>query len=86
MAKVTVDRLVKVFPPPQKGGEPVRAITDIHFQVDGNVFVSIVGPSGCGKSTLLNILSGVERPARLRLPGRQAAAVANRHGEHAVRP
>jgi NitT/TauT family transport system ATP-binding protein len=62
MAKVTVDRLVKVFPPPQKGGEPVRAITDIHFQVDGNVFVSIVGPSGCGKSTLLNILSGVERP------------------------
>jgi NitT/TauT family transport system ATP-binding protein len=62
MARVDIQRLTKVFPPPQKGGDPVTAIGDISFQVDGNVFVSIVGPSGCGKSTLLNILSGVETP------------------------
>jgi NitT/TauT family transport system ATP-binding protein len=62
MARVEIRRLSKIFPPPQKGGEPVTAIGDISFEVDGNVFVSIVGPSGCGKSTLLNILSGVETP------------------------
>lgn len=62
MATLTIDRLVKIFPPPIKGADAVRAITDISFQVGGKVFVSIVGPSGCGKSTLLNILSGVDRP------------------------
>lgn len=62
MATVHVDNLTKIFPPPLKGGEPVKAITHIDFKVEGNQFVSIVGPSGCGKSTLLNILSGVETP------------------------
>lgn len=62
MARVDIQKLTKVFPPPQKGGNPVVAIGDISFEVAGNVFVSIVGPSGCGKSTLLNILSGVETP------------------------
>ena len=64
MAHVKVDKLAKIFPPPTKGGNPVKAITEIDFEVDGKVFVSIVGPSGCGKSTLLNILSGVETPSR----------------------
>ncbi len=64
MATIKIDELVKVFPPPTKGGDPVRAISGISFEVSGNVFVSIVGPSGCGKSTLLNILSGVETPTR----------------------
>jgi len=62
MARVDIQRLTKIFPPPLKGGDPVTAIGDISFEIDGNVFVSIVGPSGCGKSTLLNILSGVETP------------------------
>jgi NitT/TauT family transport system ATP-binding protein len=64
MARVTIDRLSKTFPPPAKGGDPVVAIGEISLEVVGNVFVSIVGPSGCGKSTLLNILSGVETPTR----------------------
>jgi NitT/TauT family transport system ATP-binding protein len=62
MARVDIRKLSKIFPPPQKGGQPVTAIGDISLEVEGNVFVSIVGPSGCGKSTLLNILSGVETP------------------------
>jgi NitT/TauT family transport system ATP-binding protein len=62
MARLDIQRLSKIFPPPQKDGEPVTAIGDITLEVEGNVFVSIVGPSGCGKSTLLNILSGVETP------------------------
>lgn len=62
MAHVDIEHLSKVFPPPQKGADPVTAIADISMEVEGNVFVSVVGPSGCGKSTLLNILSGVETP------------------------
>lgn len=62
MATLTVDRLAKTFPPVSKGGDPVRAIRDVSFEMSGQVFVSLVGPSGCGKSTLLNIVSGVETP------------------------
>lgn len=62
MAKLTVDRLQKTFPPISKGGDPVSAIREISFELSGQVFVSLVGPSGCGKSTLLNIVSGVETP------------------------
>ena len=64
MARVDIQQLSKIFPPPSKGGDPVTAIGEITLEVEGNVFVSIVGPSGCGKSTLLNILSGVETPTR----------------------
>ena len=60
MATVIIKNLLKVFPPPKVGADPVRAINDISFELSGQVFVSVVGPSGCGKSTLLNILSGVD--------------------------
>ena len=60
MATVTINNLVKIFPPPHSGKPPVKAIDNISFELAGHVFVSIVGPSGCGKSTLLNILSGIE--------------------------
>lgn len=62
MAKVTINHLTKVFPPPRADLPPTRAIQDISFELSGHVFVSVVGPSGCGKSTLLNILSGIETP------------------------
>jgi NitT/TauT family transport system ATP-binding protein len=62
MAKIDIQNLKKVFPPPKRDADPVTAITDISVEIEGNVFVSVVGPSGCGKSTLLNILSDVETP------------------------
>jgi NitT/TauT family transport system ATP-binding protein len=78
LATLTIDHLVKTFPAIERGTAPTTAIDDLTFDVEGNVFVSVVGPSGCGKSTLLNILSGIEtassgvvtvaegtRPARL---------------------
>lgn len=60
MATLRVRDLTKTFPPVSRGGQPVRAIDNISFEMSGQVFVSLVGPSGCGKSTLLNIVSGVE--------------------------
>jgi len=62
VATLTVKELTKTFPAVSKGGQPVRAIKGISFEMTGQVFVSLVGPSGCGKSTLLNIVSGVETP------------------------
>ncbi|MGI9584409.1 MAG: ATP-binding cassette domain-containing protein, partial [Acidimicrobiia bacterium] len=62
MATLDVENLTKTFPAHTKGGQPTQAITDISFEMTGQVFVSLVGPSGCGKSTLLNIVSGVDTP------------------------
>ena len=63
MATLSVKELTKTFPAASPGGQPVRAIRNISFEMSGQVFVSLVGPSGCGKSTLLNIVSGVDTPS-----------------------
>jgi NitT/TauT family transport system ATP-binding protein len=60
MAKISVKNLHKEF---GVGDDRVVALENVHMEIEGQVFVSIVGPSGCGKSTLLNILSGVETPS-----------------------
>jgi NitT/TauT family transport system ATP-binding protein len=62
VATLSINHLTKRFPSNTKGGRPVQAIADISFEMEGQVFVSLVGPSGCGKSTLLNIVSGVDTP------------------------
>ena len=41
---------------------PLAALSNLHFGVAEEEFVSVLGPSGCGKSTLLKILSGLVLP------------------------
>ena len=83
---LSFDRIGMVFP------DGTEAIGDVSFTVDKGEFVTVVGPSGCGKSTLLKIASGLleptrgsvdrrPRPARVRLPGPDAAAMAHRAAE-----
>ena len=66
-----------------------HALGETTFDVRPGEFVTVVGPSGCGKTTLLRIASGLNPPTtgighgrplqpRLRVPGRDAAAVAQR--------
>jgi len=62
MARLVAENVRKVFPPRIGGQEPVAAITNVSFEMEGHTFVSLVGPSGCGKSTFLNLVSGVEIP------------------------
>lgn len=38
------------------GGEEIKALDNINFNVEKGEYVAIVGPSGSGKSTLMNIL------------------------------
>lgn len=63
MATLSIENVTKVFPPLTSGGQPVRALDGISFEMLDHVFVSLVGPSGCGKSTLLNITSGIDTPS-----------------------
>jgi NitT/TauT family transport system ATP-binding protein len=62
MARLVAQNVRKVFPPRIGGQEPVLAITNVSFEMEGHTFVSLVGPSGCGKSTFLNLVSKVELP------------------------
>ncbi len=62
MAILKATHVVKEFQPPTKHQPVVRALDGLHFEMQGQTFVSMVGPSGCGKSTFLNIVSGIEAP------------------------
>ncbi|MGC5585871.1 ABC transporter ATP-binding protein [Ornithinimicrobium sp. W1665] len=57
-AEVVAESVCKTFR--TKGGQPVQALRDVSFRVNGGEFLSIVGPSGCGKSTLLMMIAGLE--------------------------
>jgi multiple sugar transport system ATP-binding protein len=54
MAKVTLDRLRKVYPNGFVG------VAEASFEVADGELLVLVGPSGCGKSTLLRMIAGLE--------------------------
>jgi iron(III) transport system ATP-binding protein len=39
---------------------PVRAVSDVSFEIVGNEFFTMLGPSGCGKTTTLRMIAGLE--------------------------
>jgi NitT/TauT family transport system ATP-binding protein len=42
------------------GGNRLRVLEDISFELSNHSFTSILGPSGCGKSTILNLIAGLD--------------------------
>jgi multiple sugar transport system ATP-binding protein len=54
MAKVTLDRLRKVYPNGYVG------VDGASFEIADGELLVLVGPSGCGKSTLLRMIAGLE--------------------------
>ncbi len=56
---VEVEGLTKVYPPPAKGGKPVRAVDGLGFAVrEGEVF-GFLGPNGAGKTTTMRRRCGL---------------------------
>lgn len=58
---IEVNDLYKLY---RVGGEAVRALNGVSFQIYKGEFCAIVGTSGSGKSTLLNMLAGLEKPTK----------------------
>lgn len=75
-AVLTVDQLSKRF---QSGGETVRVIDQLSFEVADAESMAIIGRSGSGKSTLLNLLCGLEMPdsGRISIAGQHFNATRN---------
>jgi branched-chain amino acid transport system ATP-binding protein len=55
VALLQVDKLSKVF-----GG--LRAVSDVHIQLNQGELVGLIGPNGAGKTTIFNLLTGVIPP------------------------
>jgi len=58
MAKVVIEKLLKIFPEKNRPG--VRAVNEINLTIEDREFMVLVGPSGCGKSTTLRMIAGLE--------------------------
>ena len=46
-----------------EGGNTVRAVDGVSFEVAAGKRAALVGPSGCGKSSILSVLAGVREPS-----------------------
>ncbi|PYS54385.1 MAG: hypothetical protein DMG13_08490 [Acidobacteria bacterium] len=42
------------------GGQRLRVLDKISFELGDKTFNSVLGPSGCGKSTILNLIAGLD--------------------------
>jgi iron(III) transport system ATP-binding protein len=56
---IRVEGLAKRF---HVGGDQVRALDNVGFQIESHSFFTLLGPSGCGKSTILRCVAGLETP------------------------
>ncbi|PZE86536.1 ABC transporter ATP-binding protein [Curtobacterium sp. MCBD17_032] len=59
---IVVDHLVKTYPAPRRGEQPVQAVRDVSFTLEPGQSLALVGQSGSGKSTIAKMLTGVEPP------------------------
>jgi putative ABC transport system ATP-binding protein len=61
MALVELRNVSKIY---HLGGEEIRALDDVSFDIERGEFISIIGPSGSGKSTLMHIIGCLDSPTK----------------------
>ncbi|WIE72639.1 ABC transporter ATP-binding protein [Curtobacterium sp. MCJR17_020] len=59
---IVVSNIVKTYPAPRRGEQPVQAVRDVSFTLEPGQSLALVGQSGSGKSTIAKLLTGVEKP------------------------
>jgi len=64
----------------RRGGEEVRALDGVSFEIGQGEFVAVTGPSGAGKTTLLNIIGCMDAPTSgtLRIGGTEVQQLSER--------
>src|SRR5215510_2389233 len=62
MARVVLEHLSKFFNGPN--GQTIRALDDVHLEVEDKELLVLVGPSACGKTTTLRLIAGLEEPTQ----------------------
>jgi len=72
VAKISLQRVGKIFPARASGDVPFAALHEVSLEVAAGEFLTLVGPSGCGKSTLIDLVGGLAQPTagRILLDGR----------------
>jgi putative ABC transport system ATP-binding protein len=82
---IRMRRICKFF---EMGGQTIRAVDGIDFDVEPNDYVALMGPSGSGKTTFMNIIGCLDTPTSgsydlnerdvTKLPDRDLAYIRNR--------
>lgn len=61
---IVLQNVSKVFPPRQKDGSAVQALSNINLSIDRGSIFGIIGRSGGGKSTLIRTINRLEVPSQ----------------------
>jgi putative ABC transport system ATP-binding protein len=73
---ISVEDLTRVY---RVGGEEVRALDGVSFEIHRGEWVAVMGQSGSGKSTLMNLIGALDTPSsgRYRINGRDVQGLSD---------